>query len=152
MQNRKQSHKTRKPRQLMQKQKAVPSSIISRVKAFIVDMFLIAAPLLYVTTYLILGGKDDFLHNQLAILCVWIVFGLIQTAFFTRLAQSPGYRSQEIYVITLNGKKASFLLYFLRYFFFITTFIFGGSFFCFFRKDRRNLHDLLSGTISVSKK
>ncbi|CUU69848.1 RDD protein [Campylobacter hyointestinalis subsp. hyointestinalis] len=136
----------------MQKQKAVPALIISRVKAFIVDMFLIAVPLLYVTTYFILDGKNDFQHNQFAIFGVWVVFGTIQSLFFTFNAQSPGYRSQNIYIINLSGKKAGFIIYMLRYFFFITTFIFGGFLFCFFRKDKRNLHDILSGTIPVSKK
>lgn len=131
--------------------KAVSASIFSRVKAFIMDMFFIAAPLLYLMTYVVLSGKDEFQSNQLAIFLVWLVFGLIQGLFFAFKAQTPGYKAQGIYLVGLNGKRASLLIYLLRYLFFITTFIIGGSFFCFFRKDKRNLHDLLAGTIVVQK-
>lgn len=134
------------------KQKALPASIISRIKAFIIDMFLIAVPLLYVTTYVILNGKNDFLHNQLAIFIIWLIYGFILSLFFSKTAQSPGYKSQGIYLVKLDGKKANFFLYFFRYIMFITLFIVAGSFFCFFRKDKRNLHDLLSQTIIVRKK
>ncbi|WP_162165823.1 RDD family protein [Campylobacter fetus] len=135
-----------------QKPKAVPSSLVSRVKAFIIDMFLIAVPLLYVTTYFILDGKNDFQHNQFAIFGVWLIFGVIQSLFFAFNAQSPGYRSQNIYLVGLDGKKAGFISYMLRYIIFVTTFIFGGSLFCFFRKDKRNIQDLLTGTIVVTKR
>ncbi|HEG4098917.1 TPA: RDD family protein [Campylobacter fetus] len=137
---------------MSQKPKAVPSALISRVKAFIIDMFLIAVPLLYITTYLILDGKNNFQHNQLAIFGVWLVFGVIQSLFFALNAQSPGYRSQNIYLVSLDGKKAGFISYMLRYILFITTFIFGGSLFCFFRKDKRNIQDLLTSTIVVTKR
>ncbi|MCR8695975.1 MULTISPECIES: RDD family protein [Campylobacter] len=131
--------------------RAIAANIFSRVKAFIMDMFFIAAPLLYIMTYAILSGKDEFQSNQLAIFLVWLVFGLIQSLFFAFKAQSPGYKAQGIYLVGLNGKKANLIIYLLRYFFFITTFIFGGSLFCFFRKDKRNLHDILAGTIVVQK-
>ena len=133
------------------KQKAFPAPIVNRVKAFIVDLFIISIPLLYITTYVILDGKDDFQHNQTAIFGVWAVFGLIQTAFFARGAQSPGYRSQNLYVVGADGKKADFFTYLLRYILFVAGFIFGGSFLCFFRPDKRNLHDVLTKTYPVAK-
>ena len=90
------------------KQKAFCAPIINRIKAFIVDLFIISIPLLYVTTYVILDGKNDFQHNQTAIFGVWAVFGLIQAAFFARGAQSPGYRSQSIYVVGADGMVDDF--------------------------------------------
>ena len=36
------------------------ASIPSRIKAFIVDMFMIMMPLAYLTTYIFMDGKDDF--------------------------------------------------------------------------------------------
>ncbi len=131
--------------------RVAPSPLFARFKAFVIDMFMIAMPLLYLMTYAVLGSKEAFLDNQLAILAVWIIFGLIQSLFFSLKAQSPGYRANEIFLSTINGKKPSFLTAFLRYFFFITLFIFGGSLVCLFRRDRRALHDLLSGTIVVAK-
>ncbi len=136
----------------MAKQKGIPAPVVSRVKAFVVDMFLIAAPLLYLVTYVFLNGKEDFQGSQIAISGVWLVFGLVLTAFFAVKAQSPGYKSQGIYAITLAGKKATALTYFARYLLFVLLFIFGGSLVACFRKDKRALHDILTGTTVVMKK
>lgn len=131
--------------------KVTLAPIIKRLKAFIIDLFLIAIPLLYITTYVILDGKDDFQNNQMAIFAVWLVFGFIQSLFFTYKAQSPGYKAQQIYCVNLQGKTAGFFWYLFRYIMFVFGFIIGGSILCFFRKDKRNLHDLLSDTLVVQK-
>lgn len=136
----------------MPKQKVVFAPVISRIKAFIIDLFLISIPLLYFTTYVVLGGKSEFQGDQLAIFIVWLCFGLIQSTFFAKSAASPGYKSQGIYAVNSDGKKAGFFVYFLRYILFVVGFLFGGSFLCFFRKDRRNLHDLLLNIVVVAKK
>ena len=125
--------------------KALPASIIARFKAFIIDLFLISIPLLYFTTYIILNGKNDFLQNQLAIFVVWLIFGLIQSAFFAFKGASPGYKAQGIYALNLQGKRAGFLCYFL-------LFLIGGSFLCFFTKNKRNLHDIITKTIVIQIK
>lgn len=132
--------------------KASPAGVFSRFKAFIIDLFLISVPLLYFTTYIVLDGKNDFQSNQGAIFVVWLAFGLIQSAFFAYKAASPGYKAQGIYAVNMQGKKASFLMYFARYACFVCLFIIGGSFLCFFRKDRRNLHDIITNTIVVESK
>ncbi|MSN96223.1 RDD family protein [Campylobacter sp. FMV-PI01] len=138
----------------MSKQKAIISPIILRVKAFIIDIFLISMPLLYCTTYLILNGKDDFQHNQLAIFIVWIIYGVITSIFYSLKAQTPGYKASEIYLINLKtGKKVSFLRAFFRYILFIISCAFVVGFLvCFFRKDRLNLHDVLTKTAPVKRK
>ncbi|CZE46191.1 RDD family protein [Campylobacter geochelonis] len=136
----------------MSKQKASISPVFLRVKAFVLDMFLIAIPLLYFTTYVVLDGKDNFQHNQLAIFAVWLVYGLITSLFFTFKAQTPGYKAQEIYLIDLKtGKKITFIKAVLRYVIFV---FFGpvGIVFCLFRKDRLNLHDILTQSAAVIKK
>lgn len=133
------------------KQKAKLAGILPRIIAFIIDMFLIAMPLLYFTTYILLDGKDDFQGNQLAIFAVWTVFGLIQSVCFAKMGASPGYKAQGIYAVDITGKKAAFHQYLLRYICFVGLFIFGGSVVALFRKDRRNLHDIISKIIVVSK-
>lgn len=131
--------------------KAHLAPIIKRFKAFIIDLFLIAVPILYITTYIILDGKNDFQNNQIAIFLVWLVFGIIQSIFFALKAQSPGYKAQQIYCVNLHGKTAGFFVYLFRYAMFVFGFIIGGSIMCFWRKDKRNLHDLLSDTLVVEK-
>ncbi|MCI6298665.1 MAG: RDD family protein [Campylobacter sp.] len=132
-------------------QKAKPAPLILRFKAFIIDMFLIAAPLLYFTAYVVLNGKDDFQQNQLAIFVLWAVFGLIQSLFFAKTAASPGYKAQGIYAVDSSGKKAAFHQYLLRYICFVMLFVVGGTIIAFFRKDKRALHDIISRTIVVIK-
>ena len=51
----------------MAKQKAKIAPIWARVKAFVIDLFIIGMPIFYATTYLLLDGKEAFLHNQIAI-------------------------------------------------------------------------------------
>lgn len=138
----------------MAKQKARLASIGARAKAFVADLFLIGMPIFYLTTYVFLGGKDDFLHNQTAIFAANLAIGLICCAFFAVKAQTPGYRSQNIYLIDLRtGRKLSFVRVLLRYVYFLVA---GASIvglvLCFFRKDTLNLHDLLTHSAAVCKK
>ncbi|MCR8699598.1 RDD family protein [Campylobacter ureolyticus] len=138
----------------MAKQKAVIAPISLRIKAFIIDIFIISMPLLYFTTYVVLGSKESFQNNQIAILIVWLIYGIITSLFFSKKAQTPGYKSQEIYLIDIGtGKKISFLKAFLRYLIFLfgATFLFG-ILMCFFRKDRLNLHDILTNSTPAKKK
>ena len=138
----------------MAKTKAGIAPIFLRIKAFIVDMFFIAMPLLYITTYLILGSKEAFQENQFAIAIVWAIYGLITSIFIAKSAQTPGYKFAEIYLIDLKtGRKISFFKAFLRFVCFILAgFSIVGLFLCFFRKDKLNLHDLLTQTAPVIKK
>ena len=138
----------------MAKTKAGIAPIFLRIKAFIVDMFFIAMPLLYITTYLVLGSKEAFQENQFAIAIVWAIYGFITSIFITKSSQTPGYKFAQIYLIDLKtGRKISFLKAFFRFICFIVAgFSIVGLFLCFFRKDKLNLHDLLTQTAPVIKK
>ena len=123
--------------------------IISRFKAWIVDIFMVYIPLLYITTYLILDGKDAFQSNQLAIFADTAVFGLILAFFWAKNGQSPGLRAYDLRLIDIKTKTCpTFLRSLWRYFAFLLA---GASvvglLLAFFRKDKKNLHDLLSHTI-----
>ena len=52
-----------------------------RLKAFITDMFMINMPLLYLTTYVFLDGKEAFTHNQSVIFACGIGYGFITSLF-----------------------------------------------------------------------
>ena len=137
----------------MAKQKAVIAPVFLRIKAFIVDMFFIAMPLFYITTYLILGSKEAFQSNQIAIALIWLAYGAICAIFYAKSAQSPGYKFSNIYLIDLrSGRKISFFRAFLRFLCFILAgFSMIGLLICFFRKDRLCLHDILTHTAAVRK-
>jgi len=65
------------------------AAIVARFKAWVIDMFMIYVPLLYVTTYIILDGKEAFQSNQWAIFIDTTLFGLILALFWAKKGQSP---------------------------------------------------------------
>ena len=67
----------------MAKQKAKIAPVWARVKAFIIDLFIIGMPIFYISTYLVLGGKEEFLNNQLAIFVVNSIISFIMCLFFS---------------------------------------------------------------------
>lgn len=137
-----------------QKIKVALAPISLRVKAFIIDIFLIAMPILYITTYLVLDGKDDFRSNQTAIFVCNVLYAIIICIFFAIKAQSPGYKSQNIYLINIRtGKRLSFIHVAIRFLCFVLAgFSFFGLLMVFFRTDKLALHDLMSHSAAVYKK
>lgn len=137
----------------MAKQKAKIAPVWARVKAFIIDLFIIGMPIFYLITYLVLDGKEAFLHNQLAIFGANSLISLIICLFFSLKAQTPGYKAQEIYLINLKtGKKLGFFHVVLRQICFVFAgFSILGLCLCFFRKDKLNLHDIITHSAAVQR-
>jgi uncharacterized RDD family membrane protein YckC len=127
------------------------ASIPKKIKAFVIDMFMINMPILYIAAYLILNGKEDFQQNPAAIFICTMLFGLIMSILFFKFAQTPGYKAYEIKLVDAKtGKTVGFFRCFFRF----VCFIFSGTILvglllCFFRKDGKNLHDLLSNTVAI---
>ena len=137
----------------MAKQKAKIAPIWARAKAFIIDLFIIGMPIFYATTYLVLNGKEAFLHNQIAIFGANSLISFIMCLFFSIKAQTPGYKAQEIYLINLKtGRKLSFFHTILRQICFaFAGFSILGLCLCFFRKDKLNLHDIITHSAAVQR-
>lgn len=134
------------------KQKAKIASRIERAKAFLIDIFLLYVPILYVC-YFVLGSKEAFLGNQAVIFACSAFFGVVQALFLSTKAQSPGLKAYDLYLIdTKKGRKLSFLRVILRYIaFLIGTSLLFGLLMSFLRKDGLALHDLLSQSCIVRK-
>lgn len=143
--------KHKKVEQKEKKPTYIMASAIQRIKAFIVDVFMIYIPILYITAYMVLDGKDDFLNNQEAIFIDVLLFGIILVIFWVKSGQSPGYKAYALQVIDANTKqKPLFVRSLWRYFaFLISGASFFGLFVFLFRKDKRHLHDILSNTLSI---
>jgi len=92
--------------------------------------------------------KWGFILNLIA------AVGAIGAAFYARSAQTPGYKLAGLYLIDVrSGRKVSFFRALARFACFVFAgFSIIGLLICFFRKDRLNLHDLLSGTAPVVRK
>lgn len=134
------------------KQRARLASRFERAKAFLIDLFLLYVPVLYLW-YFILGSKEAFLANQAVIFLCCVFFGLTQGLFLSIKAQSPGLRAYELYLIERKtGKKANFFRIMLRYIVFLLgSSLLFGLLMSFLRKDGLTLHDLLSQTCIVRK-
>lgn len=125
---------------------------IERTKAFLIDLFLLYVPILYVF-YFVLGGKQAFLENQAIIAFCWCFFGLIQALFFTFKAQSPGLKAYDLYLIDKKAKKKlSFIRAFMRYLIFLFgSALFFGFIMSFLRSDKLCFWDIVSKTYIIKK-
>jgi len=130
----------------------ISAPLPSRIKAFIVDMFMIMMPIAYLTTYVFMDGKDDFQGSDGARWAISIIYGLIIITFWITKGQTPGHKAYELKLVDSKTKKnISLPKAILRYFVFLfsaVTILF--SFIPFFRKDKKTLQDILTNTIVIS--
>lgn len=126
----------------------------SRVKAFITDMFMIYAPILYIITYVVMNGKEEFQSSQLAPFAGVILYGLIYALLLSKFAQTPGKKAYEIKVVDdRSGENIGFFRAILRFFLFlVTASTILGLFIPFYRRDKKALHDIICKTIVVQRK
>ena len=141
------NNQTNKPKQVIHNR-----YYVYRIKALIVDLFMIYMPIMYIMTYFILDGKEALQESSLAPLLATTLYGLIYAAFLSKSGQTPGKKAYEIKVVDSKTlENISFFRSFLRFFAFlftITTII--GVLIPLFRKDNRPLHDMLISTTTVA--
>ena len=126
-----------------------------KIKAFLTDSFMLVMPIMYVVFYLIMGGREGFAeHKAMGWIYILIPLVIVQTIFMFRTGQTPGYRAYNLTLIDdTTGKKPSlFIILFRNLAAILSLFTFFGWIMMFFRKDKKTLHDLLSGTATVMKK
>ena len=130
------------------------ATIPDRIKAFITDMFMIYVPILYIITYAIMDGKDDFQSSDLAPLIAVLLYGIIYVAFLYKSGQTPGKRAYEMRVVDASTHEkitlSQAILRFIGFLFSATILI--GLIFPFYRKDKRSLHDLIANTVVLAEK
>jgi uncharacterized RDD family membrane protein YckC len=129
----------------------VCTSPLHRIKAFITDMFMIMMPIMYITTYLILDGKDSFQSNDIAHWISMFIYGLITVLFWVKKGQTPGFKAYDLKLIDDNTSKTlGYGLAIARYMMFILSAVsVVGALLPFFRKDKKTLQDLLMQTSVV---
>ncbi|MDC0932335.1 RDD family protein [Arcobacteraceae bacterium] len=150
---------TKKTEQKEENQNVIPNQSCSplfRIKAFITDMFMIMMPIMYITTYIILDGKDSFQGSEMARWITMGIYGLIVVVLWVKKGQTPGFKAYDIILISDKDKKTlGFISALLRYFMFIVSAIsIIGVLLPFFRKDKKTFQDLVMNTsvIIVEKK
>jgi len=123
-----------------------------RIKAFITDMFMIYVPILYIITYVFMGGKEDFQSSQYAPFIGVTIYGFIYAILLTKFGQTPGKKAYTMKVVDVKTKEnISFFRAILRFISFLfSATILLGLMVPFYRKDKRALHDLISGTVIIT--
>lgn len=132
----------------------ISAPLPKRIKSFIVDMFMIMMPIMYVTTYLIMDGKDDFQGSDEARWITAFVYGLVIVLFWIIKGQTPGFKAYSIKLIDNKTKrKISLPKAIFRYLIFIVsaTTIFL-AFVPFFRKDKKTVQDILTNSTVIQEK
>jgi len=146
--------KNKKTPDTQESQKLIYAPYSYRVKAFITDMFMIYAPILYLITYVAMSGKDDFQSSQLAPFIGVSLYGIIYAILLSIFGQTPGKKAYEIKVVDAKtGENLSFFRAIFRFIVFLftaTTLL--GLFVPFYRRDKKALHDLICGTLVVAVK
>lgn len=135
-----------------------PSSPIApigkRLKAFIVDSFMLLMPILYVVFYLIFGSRQGFAeHMTQGWLLVLVPYFIITTLFFLRTGQTPGYKAYDIVLLdTKTEQKVSFITLCIRFgLWLVVCAMIVPLLFPLFRKDRLSIYDILSHSAPFTK-
>jgi len=137
------------------KEKKLPYFVISpainRFKAFITDTFMILMPLLYIVFYIIMGSREEFAENMLAGWAyTFIPHFIIIISFWFFKSQTPGYKAYDIKLVDKNLNKPTLFRLIVRYFAFaLSIILIAGLFLAIVRKDKKALHDLISGTMPI---
>lgn len=120
---------------------------IARLKAFITDIFMINMPILYFTTYIVIGSKEAFRENEVALFICFIIYCFVINVLLYKKSQTLGYMYSNIKLVHIDGKKLGFLLLIFRYlaFCFSMVFVFGLVF-PLMQKDSLAFHDYVCKT------
>jgi uncharacterized RDD family membrane protein YckC len=130
------------------------ASVGLKIKAFLTDAFMLVMPIMYLVFYFVMDGREDFQANMLlGWVYILLPLVLIQTIFMAKTGQTPGYRAYDILLVDNSSKQIpSFgIVLFRNLTAILSLFTLVGWMLMFFRKDNRNLHDILSATTLVLK-
>jgi uncharacterized RDD family membrane protein YckC len=126
-----------------------------KIKAFLTDAFMLVMPIMYIVFYFVMGGREAFQSDMLlGWVYILIPLVIVQTLFMAKTGQTPGYRNYRITVVDNHSKETpSFgVVLFRNLSAILSLFTLVGWLLMFFRKDNRNLHDILSATTVILKK
>jgi len=146
--------KSKKEKIINSDSSSLHASIPDRIKAFITDMFMIYVPILYVLTYVILNGKDDFQASNWAPFIAVSLYGVISSFLLYKFGQTPGNKAYTMKVVDVTThKNITFVQALLRFIGFLVGATFLVGFIVpFYRKDRRSLHDIIAKTTVIVSK
>ena len=128
------------------------ATIPDKIKAFITDMFMIYIPILYIITYIVMGGKDAFQESDLAPFFGVALYGFIYAFLLSKFGQTPGAKAYTMKVVDAKtNDNITFFQAILRFIgFLLSATLLFGLVFPFYRKDKKTLHDLIAQTVVIA--
>ncbi len=139
----------------IQTSQIICTSPLHRIKAFVTDMFMMMMPIMYITTYIIMDGKDSFQDSETARWLTMLLYGIITVLFWVKKAQTPGFKAYDLHLIDDHTRKPlGYITATARYMMFIISAVsIIGVLLPFFRKDKKTLQDVVMQTsvIKISK-
>ena len=130
------------------------ASIVSRIKSFITDTFLVTTPILYITIYLIMGSGEIFSQNRTqGWLIIFTTHFAVILSFWLIKGQTPGLKAYDLKLVhTQSKKKISLIQASIRYFSTLFSIIsLAGMLYPMIRKDKKTLQDILSKTLVIQE-
>jgi uncharacterized RDD family membrane protein YckC len=131
----------------------VNATTLSRAKAFVTDSFMIVMPLMYLSIYLIMGGRELFEQNMtLGWMFILIPYLIISVLFTIIKGQTPGLKAYEIKIVdNRTHNKIGIFTATLRFVLYILSIVsIVGIFLPLFRKDNKTVQDILSSTAVIN--
>ncbi|MBT3280889.1 MAG: RDD family protein [Campylobacteraceae bacterium] len=131
----------------------INATLLSRVKAFVTDSFMIVMPLMYLSIYLIMGGRELFEQNMLlGWLFILVPYLIITVLFIVIKGQTPGLKAYEIKIVdNRTHENISIFTATLRFLLFVLSIIsIIGVLIPLFRKDSKTIQDLLASTAVIN--
>ncbi len=128
------------------------ASVLTQIKAAITDLFMLVMPLMYISIYLILGGREGFSQNMaIGWGYILIPYLIISVIFLMIKGQTPGLKAYEIKLVNKKNNKAIniFQAIIRQSISLLTTISIVGLLFPFFRKDHRTIQDIIASTTVI---
>ncbi|MDE5591698.1 MAG: RDD family protein, partial [Helicobacter sp.] len=95
------------------------ANFTQRIKAQIIDIFMIYMPILYFLAYVVVGNAQAFRESAWAPLVGVLAYGIIIALFLTFKEQTPGKKAYNLWLVRDDGKKITFCFALIRFILFL---------------------------------
>jgi uncharacterized RDD family membrane protein YckC len=111
-------------------------------------------PIMYIVFYVVFGDREAFAANKIVgWITILVPLAIVEVLFILKSGQTPGMRAYNLKLIFLpTGKMPPVSTIILRQLLAKITFLIFGWIILFFRKDGRNLHDIIASTALIYDK
>jgi uncharacterized RDD family membrane protein YckC len=128
------------------------ASVLTQIKAVITDLFMLVMPLMYISIYLILGGREGFAQNMaLGWIYILLPYLVISIIFLLKTGQTPGLKAYEIKMVNSKDNKNMTISQVIvrQSLSLLITMSIIGLFLPFFRKDNKTIQDIIASTTII---